>query len=284
MLGYVKIDPNELKGKHLTLYRAVYCGLCRAATRRVSVFLSPFLSYDFAFLASLRLSFHPEEVKVGQKRCLIHPFKKRPMVLPCPVLEEVAWAEMVLTAGKMEDDLSDRDVSLFRRLLIRPFLSVFRRKIKKRSERDAAFASFSGTVARLLRNGRSLERENADLDRMCACFGEVLSVTFSYGCPEEEGRILARTGEMAGRFLYTIDAADDRDRDRKKGAFNPLLSGAFPEKELKQVLLFYCDQMLLALQLAKLDPDLSAISENIVAYGLKHEIERVFNQTTGVES
>ena len=75
MIGYVKIDPSELKGKHLNLYRAVYCGLCHASSRE-SRFLAPFHSYDFAFLAALRLAFHPYQVKTEKRRCLPHPLKK----------------------------------------------------------------------------------------------------------------------------------------------------------------------------------------------------------------
>ena len=105
MLGFVKIDASELKGKHLNLYRAVYCGLCRTGSQRVSRYLSPFQSYDFAFLAALRLAFHPDQVKTAKRRCLPHPLKKKTVVLPCPVLENVARSELVLTAEKMRDKL-----------------------------------------------------------------------------------------------------------------------------------------------------------------------------------
>lgn len=285
MTGYVKIDPAELKGKHLSLYRAVYCGLCRTAERRVSIWLSPFLSYDFAFLASLRLAFHPEEVQIVKRRCAAHPLRRRAAVRTCPSLLAAARAELVLTAAKMEDDHLDRDVFFLRRLVEKPFLARFRRVIRKTAKSDPEFAAFSGKMRSLLAEGRELEKSGADLDAMCGNFAAVLSEAFCFGTQGEERAILSRVGEMTGRWLYTVDAADDREKDRKKGAFNPLLEEGYDPADLRQVLLYYCDEAFLALQLASADPDLAAVCENVILYGMKNGIDRVVGPgKAGVES
>ena len=280
MLGYVKIDPAEMKGKHHSLYRAVYCGLCRTAARKVSFWLEPFLSYDFAFLAALRLAFHPDEVKIGKTRCAAHPLKKRAYVLPCGILYQTAVTELILTAGKMEDDLSDGDVGFFRRLAERFFLRRFRAAIRKAIRRDEGVSELYRGVQERLAAERALEKENADLDRMCEDFGSLLSFVFARNTEGEEKMILQRVGDMAGRFLYTADAADDLEKDRKNGSFNPLLRSEEDAELLKKVMLYYCDEMTLALKTGSLDPDLFAVCENVTEYGLHHQIERLFDRKT----
>ena len=56
MFGYVKPNIPELKVKDNELYKATYCGLCRAMGKCTGCASRFTLSYDFAFAAVLRLA------------------------------------------------------------------------------------------------------------------------------------------------------------------------------------------------------------------------------------
>ena len=60
MFGYIKPQIPELKVKEHELYKATYCGLCRAMGKRTGCMSKMTLSYDFVFLVLLR--------KVAEKR------------------------------------------------------------------------------------------------------------------------------------------------------------------------------------------------------------------------
>ena len=77
MLGYIKSVPAEMLGKHHALYQAAYCGLCHSIKKNVSGALLPFLSYDFVFLAILRMLVSDEKVKFEKRFCILHPFQRK---------------------------------------------------------------------------------------------------------------------------------------------------------------------------------------------------------------
>lgn len=51
MFGYILPDKPELKIKEYELYRAYYCGVCRAIKRRHGNIPRLTLTYDITFLA-----------------------------------------------------------------------------------------------------------------------------------------------------------------------------------------------------------------------------------------
>ena len=53
MFGYVNVYKDELKIKDYNIYKAYYCGLCKALGRRHNQTSRLLLNYDFAFLALL---------------------------------------------------------------------------------------------------------------------------------------------------------------------------------------------------------------------------------------
>ena len=55
MFGYIKPDIPHLKVVDYELYKASYCGLCKAMGKKTGCLSSLTLSYDFAFLAFMRL-------------------------------------------------------------------------------------------------------------------------------------------------------------------------------------------------------------------------------------
>ncbi|MBE6713258.1 MAG: hypothetical protein E7580_07040 [Ruminococcaceae bacterium] len=276
MLGYVRCATEELRVKHHSLYQAMYCGLCNSIGKNASKALLPFLSYDFVFLAFIRITATNEKVEFEKQFCLFHPFKNRKKrARDNNALRYASQTALFLTYEKMLDDKLDRDSSFSRRLLVSFFAPFLNRACKKVIKRDPALAPLYSSVSEAMQRGRELEKKDASLDEMCSCFASCLSAIFSFGTEGEEQRILASIGEHLGRFIYTLDAVDDLEQDEKKGCFNPILrrygsaekaKDAFPE--LDMVLSYYISQMKLAFDLLEGDPAPTAVCENIICLGL----------------
>lgn len=276
MLGYVRCATGDLLVKHHALYQAMYCGLCNSIKKNAGRSLLPFLSYDFVFLALIRLLASEEEVAFEKQFCLLHPWKnKRQRTKDNAALRYASQTALFLTYEKMRDDLLDRDSSFFRRALVTLWSPFLRRACKRVVRKDPSLKPLYDTVSASMEEGRELEKKNASLDEMCTSFSRCLSAIFSFGTDERTARILSSVGEHLGRFIYTVDAIDDLESDEKKGAFNPILlqygsaekaREHFPELDL--VLSYYISQMKLALDLLEGDAALRAVCENIVCLGL----------------
>ena len=292
MLGYVKPEPAEMLVKHHNLYRAAYCGLCRSVKKNATRFLLPFFSDDFVFLAVLRMAVSGEDVKTEKEFCFLHPFRKdHRRIADSPSLKHAALVSLVFTYEKMQDEFLDRDSSFARRLLLKLWSSRLEKTIRTHCKKDADFLFLSQKIACVLEESRELEKQNADLDAMCSNFASCLSLAFSYGLEGENERLLKGIGDCIGRFLYTLDALDDLEKDEKKGAFNPILarySTAMEAKkhfsELDLVLSFYVQEAKLGLDLLAGEKNLLAVCENIICHGLPGAVRRILKPKMGEQN
>ena len=107
MFGYVRVKHTELRVKEYEFYRGTYCGLCRSMGKCTGQCSRFALSYDFAFLALLRITLDRTPVEFEQKRCIAHPLKKRNMMKHNASLAYCAHAAALLNYHKILDDLSD---------------------------------------------------------------------------------------------------------------------------------------------------------------------------------
>ena len=106
MFGYIKPHVGDLLVKENSFYKSVYCGLCHELKKKSHIL--PFtLSYDFVFLCILRLAVSEDEIKISKKRCLVHPFKKKPYLCSTPSLDYGARASAMLLYRNIEDDVRD---------------------------------------------------------------------------------------------------------------------------------------------------------------------------------
>ncbi len=289
MLGYVKCDTPELLVKHHRLYRAVYCGLCRSIKKNTTRALQPFLSYDFVFFAMLRMLATGEEMHLEKNGCLLHPFRRKEQRLADNAsLRFASQISLILTTEKIRDDLVDKDTSFARRFLCALFFPFLKRSVHRLEKREPALTPLIQTLGQTLAEGRELERAGARLDDMCSNFAAVLTQAAIFGLDGDHRRLLSGIADPLGRFLYTLDALDDMERDRKNGAFNPLLypseSGKIEEPALSQidlVLSFYIKEMKLAFDLLDGEENLKTICENIITRGLPGEARRIIKPKMG---
>ena len=118
MFGYVKPYVPTLQVQEFSLYRAVYCGLCRETGQVTGQLSRITLSYDFCFLALLLLALSDAPSAVEKIRCPAHPAKKRAVIASHPALSHTAAAAACLIDGKRLDDLADES-GIYR---VKPYL------------------------------------------------------------------------------------------------------------------------------------------------------------------
>ena len=76
-----------------------------------------------------------------------------------------------------------------------------------------------------------------DLDAVSGCFGELMAELFDYK-QDHWSPELRSIGFHLGKFIYLLDAYDDLERDKRKGAYNPLKTLSTQpgyEEEMKEI-------------------------------------------------
>lgn len=217
--GYVKPRRPELKVKEDILYRAAYCGLCRTMGQHTGCLSRLFLSYDIVLLLLCRIPLSGVEVTLEQHRCPIHPLRPRLMMDRNGATEYSALATVLLAHDKAEDNVNDEGG--LRRLAARGIRRILAAALRRAECPEELRGATRASLDRLA----DLERENSDsLDDCADTFGDTLATVFAHGLAGAEARIAAAIGRSVGRVLYVLDAADDFEKDRRHGAFNPLVA------------------------------------------------------------
>ena len=220
MFGYVKAYEPDLKVKEQVLYRAFYCGLCRAMGKCTGVCSKCTLSYDITLLSIIRCALVKDVIDVRRSRCVLHPFRGRPMLRTNESLRYSACASVILTYCKAIDDLHDeRGGKKMRARMLKLWMHGAYRRASKR------FPELARQTQELTARMSSLENTaEGSLDRLAALSGELMEVVFSCGLEGEEQSIARAFGKSLGKWLYIIDAVDDYADDVRKKRFNPLFS------------------------------------------------------------
>lgn len=219
MFGYIRPAYPELKVRENKLYRAYYCGVCRAMGKCTGQISRLALNYDLVFLSMIRQAVTGEATRVRECRCAVHPLKKRPFCEMGDSLSFCAYCASVLALGKLRDDI--RDESGLRRLASRSAHSLLRRSGNKAEEK---YPELCRSVSDCLESIREAEeRGEADVDLMCGLFGELLGEVSCFGLSGRERTVSRAVGVAVGKFIYLCDAADDAYSDIKSGRYNPLV-------------------------------------------------------------
>jgi hypothetical protein len=277
MFGYVKPVHTELLVKEYEFYRATYCGICRSMKKHTGAFSNVTLTYDSVFLALVRMLFIPDsEIGAKKRRCIAHPLKSRPMVNINSATEYCARAFAILSYYKAKDDLMDERMGKKMLLLpVRPILSAGKRK--------AGIPDVAEIIKEKLDAITELENaKTPSVDEPAALFGELLGEIFANGLDGSDALVCRELGKALGRFIYSADAAEDYEEDRREGKYNPyvLLYGGNPltaenKRSIKCALLLECKRMESALNLLPFGNrrTIENILRNIIYLGLTKRIE-----------
>jgi hypothetical protein len=277
MFGYVKPVVGEMLVREHEFYKATYCGICRAMKKHTGFLSNVTLSYDSVFLALIRMLYIPDcEFKAEQRRCIAHPAKKKPMLKENEAIEYTAKAFAVLTYYKLRDDLSDeRGLKRVGVTAVRPIVSFANKK--------ADLLELSKISEDRLDKITDLENAKCEsIDAPASLFGELLGEIFAYGLADEDRLVPYEVGYHLGRFIYAADAAEDYQKDRKSGSYNPyvlLYNGGDLTKENKENikcgLLLECKRIEAAVNLLPFGKraTIENIISNIIYLGLVKRIE-----------
>ena len=214
MFGYIAPVLNALSEEQQQTYRAAYCGVCHALSRKTGAAGRITLSNDMTFLALLLTSLYEPEEEACRGRCAVHPLAPRPFVRSAMV-DYAADMNLLLTYYKCQDQWADDHALAGRAGLrwLKPTLSRL----------EAAWPRQSRVVAESLAALWAEEKQpRPSPDRLCNLSGEMLGEVF---VPDEKDLWAAELRELGrglGRFVFWMDAWEDYDADRKRHRFNPL--------------------------------------------------------------
>lgn len=210
MFGFVNVYKNELKIKDYNLFRAYYCGLCKALGKRHNQLVRLGLSYDMTFLAILADAMNDTEPDISTDGCIKH-IGSHMIIKGNTAIDFASDMSIVLCYYKLCDDIRD-DKSIKAFFARIPYISPFR-KIRSR------YSELCEKIRIKLSELSRLEKEGCpSIDMASDPFALLTSEIFSAISPE-----LCRVGYNIGRFIYIADAYKDIDEDRKSGSYNPFL-------------------------------------------------------------
>lgn len=231
------------------------------------------LSYDMVFFALVRGALMGDKYILKKKRCMVHPFKKRTMMMQSPSLEYTAKVNSILVYYKFLDDASDEKGI---KKITASALSSVSTGIKKRV-RD--LMELEEKIKASLDDLAIIEKEKRPSpDDAAQTFGRTLAECLSYGLQEREARIAWEIGMHLGRAVYLADAACDFWKDKKTSSYNPFVlvfDGEMTEdraQSIKTAVLLELTSLERAMELINYtDFDLTReCVMNVVAFGIKN--------------
>lgn len=219
MIGYVTAAQNSLKSEEIDVYRAFYCGVCKAIAERYGTAARFALNYDAVFLAVLIASVAGENNDISSEHCVLHHIKKRPVVRESRAVDYAADMTVILAYYKLLDDDED-ERSLPAKAKSRAAHSLLKKSYLKAEQRypEICRAVKAGTekLSRLEASKSPSVDETADASAAItrAVFG-------GYFTDERNRRIFTAIGDYIGKWVYIIDALDDLHEDIKNDCYNP---------------------------------------------------------------
>lgn len=267
MFGYVKAYKPEMKVKHYEAYKGVYCSVCRTLGKRYGPIARLTLSYDYTFLAIIRMSICEGMPCFEQKRCPFNPIKK------CNFckgenenLNYTADVAMLMVYYKILDDIADS--GFFKKLLLYAIKPVFKRYYKKARK---FLPDADKIISEMMQRQAKLEKAKISgideaSDPTAIAMGEILSYNIN---DEKTNRILKRLGYFLGRWVYAIDAFDDMEKDEKSGNYNPFLLSGKTQEEIFPILNLTAGELANTYESLEVK-HFKSIIENIIYDGLYH--------------
>ena len=212
MFGYVRADTPYLYIKDDTLYKAMYCGLCKGIAESCGHAARMGLSYDVTFLSVILHNIAGIDVKIEKSHCLTHCIRSRMMAETDELTRMLGALNTALVYYKYTDDIADGDRGKGKRFW---FKKGFARAKKK-------YPQVVEIVKSNLASQETVERARvASVDRAADATANILKEVSDLALGEKANEYTRNLFYSIGKWIYLIDALDDYDKDKKKGAYNP---------------------------------------------------------------
>ena len=213
MFGYVIPNQGELKVRELKEYRAWYCGLCQRLQKDHGILGRISLNYDMTFLVVLLTGLYEPDTQTGEFTCMMHPMKKR-QLRENDIQSYAAQMNDLLAYYNLLDDWKD-DHNYTKKTIASMFEKDYQR-IKINYPRQ------TNAIEQYMEKLATYEAEKqTNIDLVAGLTGEMLGEIFAWKQDEWYDE-LKTLGFYLGKFIYLMDAYEDRDKDEKKDSYNPL--------------------------------------------------------------
>lgn len=211
MFGYIKPDYPYLYIKDETLYKALYCGMCRAIKKANGNIARLSLTYDIAFTSLLVHCIKGENIKVEKAHCISHPIKKIPVSSLDDTSLMLADVNLILARYKATDDYLDEKKGSLKKIVTSKGYKLAKKRYPKIDE------IVKNSYVKLV----ELEKASSDsIDIVCDCFATMLEEISIEVLKEFSTEYTRQLFYMLGKWVYLIDALDDYDKDIKKNNYN----------------------------------------------------------------
>lgn len=282
MFGYLQIHKDELKVKEYEAYKSVYCGLCKQLGRDYGFLTRLILSYDCTFYAILLMSLKRSCTGFSDGRCKFNPLKKCKFADCKDNAYSKASALSVISAYyKVVDDIDDS--GFFKRIALKIAKPFFGRRQKKAARR---FPEIENIVSEMMKNQKAAENDElVTIDKAANPTAKMISdLAALEGGNDLQKRVLSEFGYQIGRWVYLIDAADDYEKDKKSGNFNPFIKADINDKDyINSVLSQSLARAYDAYNLLDII-DFKPIINNMMLYGFPNKQNAVLNNRQEVKN
>lgn len=262
MFGYIKPNVPTLRICDKERYDCYYCGLCRCIGKEYGIAARMCLNYDCTFLAIMLASVCDDKLKSEPKHCPFNPLgKKKGMITEySSAMEFSAAAAVILAFYKLEDNVHDGK-PLYKAAEL-PLIGAYKKASKEYKCLDEVIRLNLDELSAIER------RKETSADIPANAFGKLLAQIMELAASDETTRrIFGEIGFHIGRFIYLIDAFEDREKDEKNSLYNPfVLSGSSDEDAifLMEISVNYAIDALVLLDIKHE----RAIIDNIITEGL----------------
>lgn len=259
MFGYIRINKNELKFREYHCYKSYYCGMCMSIKKDYGELPRLTLNYDMTFLVVLLSSLYELKEYQYLSRCIAHPHKKEKIV-ENEASKYAASMNILLSYFKIKDDVNDEKTikSRAQEIIFRPY---FKKVVIKHSDKanklESLLAKFWDTE----------KEEEIDYKKLSSAFGKVMEEVFDFK-NDFWSKNLRKIGFLLGKYIYVLDALEDRQEDLKRGRFNPFNKSLEDEKQAKKELSEILAELEVELDYLPLEEAKKGIIENILYSGM----------------
>lgn len=192
----------------------MYCGVCKGIAQSCGQGARMGLTYDVTFLSVILHNIAGIDVKIEKQHCLTHCIRSKMMANVDDMTKKLGALNTALVYYKYTDDILDGDKGRGKRLW---FVSGHKKTVRNYPE-----------IERIVRENLAAQQETEksktdSLDRAADASANMMAELSDYLLEDKKTPYTHDLFYAVGKWIYLIDALDDYDKDKKKGAYNPFV-------------------------------------------------------------
>ncbi len=265
MYGFVRPAKSELRLREFARYKSIYCSLCHSLGENYGVLPRFTVNYDLTFLLLLLRAFDRDEPKEEFSRCEGILGKKNLTAIRGEDSKYCAALSIAFACAKFKDNIEDGEHIFLSKLAGGAFLSAYK-KVKddypglveivesymeetllaEKEDAERKINEWKQEIEKVLNEVKSnnlgneggerriLQYDKSIYPRAANIFADTLASLFREAAALKgfDESLLQRFSDLArplAKWIYTIDAFDDYEKDKLEAKHNPFSS--FEDRE-----------------------------------------------------